>query len=110
VVVYAVFSVSVAVSAAVPVISTDEVTPQVVGLIGEAGVAVTAHVRFTFPVNAPAGVVVIVTVLPVVAPAWKLIAPLFVSAMLGGAFTVTLTGVDDVTLPVTASFPVTVTV
>jgi membrane glycosyltransferase len=52
---------------------------------------------------------VIVAVSPVVAPAPKLIAPLLVSAKLGGAVTVTLTKVFEVILPVAASFPVTVT-
>jgi len=84
---------------------TVDVTLQVAGLVGLAGVFVTAQVRSTMPVNPPAGVTVIVAVSPVVAPAGKLIAPLFVSAKLGGAFTVTLTVVDPVTVP---SLPLTV--
>jgi hypothetical protein len=99
--------VSVEVPAVVPVIFTGVVTVQVPGLL--AAVGEIAQVRLTFPVNPPAGVMVIVAVLPVVAPAWKLIAPLLVSAMLGGGFTVTFTVVFDVTLPVDASLPVTVT-
>lgn len=36
--------------------------------VGVAMVVVTAHTRFTFPVNPPEGVTVMVEVLPVVAP------------------------------------------
>jgi hypothetical protein len=92
---------------AVPVIFTGVVTVQVPGLL--AAVGVIAQVRFTFPVKPAAGVIVIATLLPVVAPAWKLIDPVLVSAKLGGAFTVTFTAVLEVTLPVDASLPVTVT-
>jgi len=85
------------------------VTLHVAGLVGLAGVLVIAQVRFTTPVNPPAGVKVICAVLPVVAPAGKLSGPLFVSAKLGGGFTVTFTTVLELTLPVAASLPVTVT-
>jgi len=87
---------------------TVDVTLQVVGLVGLAGVIVTAQVRSMIPVNPPAGVAVIVTTLPVAAPACKLIAPPLLSAKLGGALTVTFTVVLDVTLPVLASLPFTV--
>jgi hypothetical protein len=99
--------VSVDVPAAVPVIFTGVVTAQVPGLL--AAVGVIAQVRLTFPVNPPAGVMVIVAASPVVAPAPKLIAPLLVSAKLGGAVTFTVTKVFEVILPVEASLPVTVT-
>jgi hypothetical protein len=95
--------VSVDVPAVVPVISTGVVTAQVPGLAEAVGVI--AQVSATFPVNPPAGVTVIVAVLPLVAPAWKLILPLFVSAKLGGALTVTFTVVVPLTVP---SLPVTV--
>jgi hypothetical protein len=104
-------TVSIPVSAPVPVISTDVVTPHVAGLVGLDGVVVTAQVKFTLPVNPFDGVTVMVAVSPVVAPAIKLSAPLFVSAIpgTGGAVTVMLTGVDPVTFPVAESLPLTVT-
>jgi hypothetical protein len=108
VVVEVVVTVTFEVPAVVPVISTGVTALHVAGLVAATGV--TAQLRVTLPVNPPAGVIVTVAVSPVVAPAWKLIAPLLVSAKLGGAFTVTLTGVDEVTLPVAASLPVTVMV
>ena len=43
------------------------------------GLAVTAQVRLTVPVNEPDGVMVIVEVLPVVAPGETVIAPLFIN-------------------------------
>jgi Zn-dependent protease len=94
--------------AVVPVMLTGVVAEQVAGLVAATGV--TAQVKATLPVNPLDGVRVIVAVLPEVAPAWKVIAPLLLRAKLGGGFTVTLTGVDDVILPVAASAPVTVIV
>jgi hypothetical protein len=81
---------------------------QVAGLLAAAGPI--EQVKSTVPVYPPAGVKVIVAVFPVVAPAWKEIAPLFANAKLGGVFTVTPTGVEDVIFPVAASVPVTVIV
>ena len=50
--------------------------PQVRGLAAPAGAVVTAQVRFTVLLNPPDGVTVIVDVLPDVAPAFTVIAPL----------------------------------
>jgi hypothetical protein len=77
-----------------------------------AAVGVTVQVRFTRPVNPFDGVTVIVAVSPVVAPATNVIGPLFVSVIagVGGAVTVTLTPVLEVSLPVATSVPVTVAV
>ena len=101
-------TVTVEVPAVVPVISTGVTAEQVAGLT--AAVGVTTQVSPTFPVNPAAGVMVIVAVSPVLAPAWKLIAPLLVNAMLGGTLTVRPTAVDEVIRPVAASLPVTVMV
>jgi hypothetical protein len=103
-------TVSVTAFAPVPVTSTDDPTPQFAGLVGLVGVVVTAQVRFTTPVNPFDGVTVIVAVSPVVAPAIKVSAPLFVSAIAGGggAVTVTTTVVLELSFPVAASLPVTV--
>jgi len=105
-----VLTVSVAVCAPVPVTSTDVPTAHVAGLVGLAGVVVTAQLKSTTPVKLFEGVTVIVAVSPVVAPATKLSAPLLLSVMPGvpAAVTVTFTGVDPVTLPVAASLPFTV--
>ena len=56
--------VSVAVCAAL-LIATEAGMLQVAGLVGLAGVAVTAQVRLTVPVKPPSGVTVTVEVLPV---------------------------------------------
>ena len=69
---------------AAPVIVTEGVTPQVVGLVGFAGVVVTAQVRLTAPVKPFAGATEIVAVLPVVALASKVMGPLFESEKVGG--------------------------
>ena len=108
VVVNVVETVTVDVPAAVPVMSTGDTALHVAGLVAATGV--TAQVNATLPVNPAAGVIVNFAVSPVVAPACKLIAPLLVSAKLGGAVTVTATPVDEVILPVDASLPVTVMV
>ena len=62
--------VRVAVPAAVPVILTGLVEPKlsVGGYCAPLGLEVTAAVSATLPVKPPAGVIVIVDVLPVVAP------------------------------------------
>jgi hypothetical protein len=103
VVVGVVLTVTVDVPAVVPVISTGVTAEHVAGLT--AAVGVTAQARVTFPVNPPEGVTVTVAVSPVAAPAWKLIAPLLLSVMLGGVLTVTLTAVVELTVPF---LPVTV--
>lgn len=63
-------TVSVAVSAVLPVIPTGEVAPKLkVGMsCAPDGLEVIAAVRVTLPVNPPVGVTVMVEVLPVVAP------------------------------------------
>jgi hypothetical protein len=58
----------VAITAAVPVTSTDDGGVQVTGLVAPAGAVVTAQVKATVPANAFDGVTVMVEVLPVVAP------------------------------------------
>ena len=67
----------VAVAALVPVISICVGTPQVMGLVALAGEVVTEQVRFTRPANPPVELAVMVAVLPVVAPAAMVIAPVF---------------------------------
>lgn len=62
-------TVSVAVPAAAPLIATDAGIEQVAGLVALAGLVVTAQLRLTVPVKPPAGVTLIVEVLPLVAPA-----------------------------------------
>ena len=52
---------------------------------------VTAHERLTAPVRPFEGVTVMVAVLPVVAPAMKLMLPLLESAKLGTGAAVTVT-------------------
>jgi hypothetical protein len=86
------------------------ITVQVAGLLAATGV--TAQVRSTTPVNPYDGVTVTVPESPVAAPATKLSAPLLVSAIAGGggAVTVAVTFVVELSLPVAASLPVTATV
>lgn len=102
-------TVSVEVTAAAPVMLAEDGIEQVAGLVALAGLVVTAQLRVTAPVNPLEGVTLIVEVFPVVAPAATLIAPLLLSEKLAAGFTVTLTGVLDVIVPVAASVPVTVT-
>lgn len=92
-------TVSRAVCAVAPLMLNEEGMLQVTGLTAPAG-AVTVHCRATVPVNPFVGVIVIVAVLPVVAPGVKLVMlPLLVSVKLGGATTVTLTVVVWLKLP-----------
>ena len=100
-------AVSVAVTAVVPVTVSEAGTVQVTGLTALAGDVVTAQLRATVPVNPFEGVMLTVDVLPVVAPAATVIAPLFVSAKVGvgAAVTVTFAVVVFVML---ADVPVTV--
>ena len=69
---------------------TEDVTAQVAGLVGLAGVIVTAQVRATAPVKPLDGVTVMVEVLPVVALATKVMGPLLESVKLAAAVTVTV--------------------
>jgi len=105
-----VVTITVDVCAPVPVMSTVGPAVQVAGLLAATGV--TAQVRSTTPVNPYDGVTVTVPESPVAAPATKLSAPLLVSAIAGGggAFTVAVTFVVELSLPVAASLPVTATV
>ena len=101
-------AVSVAVTAVVPVTLSDAGTVQVTGLTALAGDVVTAQLRATVPVNPFEGVMLTVDVLPVVAPAVTVIAPLLLSANVAGgvtAVTVTFAVVVCVMLP---DVPVTV--
>jgi hypothetical protein len=69
-------TVTVAVAAVVPLMVTEDGMLQVGGSLGLLMEVVTAQVRFTAPVNPPPGVTVTVDVLPVVAPAATVMAPL----------------------------------
>jgi hypothetical protein len=69
-----VFSVSVAVTAEVPAMLTEDGMLQVAGV---PVVGVTAQLRATGPVKPPTGVMVMVEVLPVVAPPSTVMLPLF---------------------------------
>jgi len=103
-----VFTVSVEVTAPVPDIAAGCVAEQVGMSIAPAGLAVTAHVSATVPVNPPLGVTVIVEV--PLAPGDDTLTAVPLRAKLGlttDAFTVIGTFVVSVTLPET---PVTVTV
>ena len=80
--------------------------PQVSGFAAPAGLVVTAHVRAMAEENPPEGVTVIVVVLPEVAPWVVVMAPAALREKSAGKVTVTLTTVEDVTLP---DVPVTVT-
>jgi len=93
-----------------PAGATFAISVQVAGLLAATGV--TAQVRSTTPVNPYDGVTVTVPESPVAAPATKLSAPLLVSAIAGGggAVTVAVTFVVELSLPVAASLPVTATV
>jgi hypothetical protein len=86
-----VVTVSVAFCAVAPEIVTEGVTAHVAGLVGFAGVVVTAQVRATAPVNPFDGVTVIVEVLPAVALASKVMGPLFERANVGAGAAVTMT-------------------
>jgi len=107
-----VVTVSVPVTAPVPVTFTGDPTLHVAGELAPLGAVVTAQLRLTLPVKPYDGVTVIVAVSPVVAPAANVNAPLLVSAIAGGggAVTVAITAVLDVIFPVAASVPVTVAV
>lgn len=107
-----VLTVSVAVAAAPPLTVTDVGRLQVGGSVGFTTAVVTAHERFTCPVNPFVGVIVIVAVLPVDAPGLTVIVPLLLRLNpAGGAVpvTVAITTVVAVVFPVAASAPVTVT-
>jgi hypothetical protein len=84
--------VRVAVTGVVPLMATLEVDPKlkVGGSTAPVGLDVRAATKLTVPVNPPAGVTVIVVVLPVVLPGVVMVTLEEVMAQLGG--TVTLTG------------------
>lgn len=82
---------SVAFCAEAPVTATEGVTLQVAGLVGFAGVVVTAQVRLTAPVKPFDGVTEIVAVFPVAALASKVMGPLFERANVGTGAAVTVT-------------------
>jgi len=99
--------VSVEVTAPVPEIAAGCVAEQVGILVAPVGLAVTAHVSATVPVNPPLGVTVIVEVALVPGDGTLTAVPLNVKlGVATGALTVTATFVVSVTLPDT---PVTVT-
>jgi hypothetical protein len=106
-----VFTVSVAVTAVVPLIVTGP-TPHVGRSVAPVGELEIAQLIFTTPVNPPAGVTEIVDVFPVVAPGFTVIPLLLASAIDGaaGAFTVTAICVLPVIVALVESVPVTVTV
>lgn len=91
-------TVSVPFCAALPLIVTAEVTPQVTGLVAPAGAVVTAQLKFTAPVNPLEGVTVMLAVFPVVAPASKLMPPPFDRANPGTGAEVTVTVLVPVAL------------
>jgi hypothetical protein len=104
-------TVSVPVPAVAPLMLTGDVVPKlnVGGLAAPDGLDVSAALNVTLPVKPPVGVIVIVDVLPVVAPGFTEIVPLLPRAKVGGgtkAVTVTPTTVVCVTEP---AVPVTVT-
>src|SRR5271157_348211 len=99
-----VYTVSVAVCAAEPLIVTEAGTMHVAGWL--AAVGVMAQLRLTVPVNAYDGVTVIVEVLPLVEPCITVMLPLLARAKLGVP-TLTVTMVVCVMDP---DVPVTVTV
>lgn len=103
-----VVTVSVAVCAVAPLISTEEgVTVQVAGLVAPLG-PLGMQLRLTVPVRPLTGVTVMMEVLPVVAPAVTVMLPPLVSVKpgTGGAETVAVTVVVWVTVP---AVPVTFT-
>jgi hypothetical protein len=63
---------------------TEGVTLHVAGLVGVAGVVVTAQARLTAPVKPFAGTTEMVAVLPVVALASNVMEPLLESVKVGG--------------------------
>jgi hypothetical protein len=93
--------------------STEEGMLHVTGLVAPLGEVVTAQLRSTAPVNPPAGVTLIVEVLPVVAPWVTTMFPLFDSERPGGTGTDPLTSAVMARVwmnsPVAASLPVTST-
>ena len=101
-----VFTVSVAVCADELVIDTEAGTLHVAGSL--AAVGVITQVRLTKPVNPPDGIMVIVDVLPVVAPGLTLMLPLLLRANVGDATPVTVTFTVVVRI-ILAEVPVTVT-
>ena len=106
-----VFTVSVAIAAAAPLMFTLDGILHVGGSLGFVMLVVTAQVRFTVDAKPPEGVTVTVAVFPEVAPGEIVRLPLLVSAKAGfpaGAVTVTLTTVFALIVPVAASVPVTV--
>jgi hypothetical protein len=76
-----VLTVTVAVAAAAPLILTEEVLIRHVGgAVGLLKAVVTAQLKATVPVKPPDGVIVIVDVFPLVAPAATVIPPLLLMA------------------------------
>jgi len=73
-----------AVAAVVPAMVSGEGMAQEGEEAAPVGLAVMAQVRATGPENPPEGVTVMVAVLPVVAPAWRVRLPLLERAMAGG--------------------------
>ena len=86
-----VVTVSVAFCAVIPAMVTEDLTPQVAGLVAPVGAVVTAQVRLTAPVKPFEGVTVMVEVLPVVALPSTLMAPLLVRLKPGAGAAVTVT-------------------
>jgi hypothetical protein len=99
-----------AVPGEVPLMVIDPgVTAQVIGSMAPAGELVTAQEALTAPAKPPKGVIVSVEVLPVVAPAVRVIGALLARAMPGVSVTLTWLVADAETVPVAASVPVMVT-
>jgi hypothetical protein len=106
VVVDVVVTVTVALAGPAPVTFTELVTPQVAGLTAPVGMVVTAQERLTVPVKPFVGLAEIDEVLPVVAPAAKVMLPPLLRVKLGAGVTVTPTTVFCESEP---DVPVTVT-
>jgi hypothetical protein len=108
-----VVTVSVAVTAELPLMVTEAGMLQVGISVGFAMLVVTAQERSTAPVKPFDGVTVIFAVLPLVAPGLSVIEPLLLNVKLPATVvplvTVTFTTVVSVIFPVVASVPVTVT-
>ena len=105
-------TVSVPVPAVAPVMLTGDVAPKLnVGKsLAPAGLEVSIALRATLPVKAPLGVIVMVAVLPVVAPGLTVMAPPLVRAKLGGGTkAVTVTSTTVVCGVMVPDAPVTVT-
>jgi hypothetical protein len=82
------------VAAAVPEMTTDAGTLQLIGLVAPVGTVVTLHCSVTVPVNPPDGVALIVDVSPVVAPPASVMLPLLLSVKLGVVETAPLTAAE----------------